>query len=174
MQAIMAATKWPAEYLGERAKDLGTLEKGKLADLVVLGEDPLKDITAFKRVERVMQGGRFLPVGYHYHFANPIPSAVETPPVAERQGTIASIAPQSVVEGSGELTLAVRGRDFLSTAVVTLRDRWLETEYVGPTELRARVPPELVAGAGTYPVQVVHRVPGRGRSNAASLYVTFR
>jgi imidazolonepropionase-like amidohydrolase len=174
MQAIMAATKWPAEYLGERAKDLGTLEKGKLADLVVLGEDPLRDITAFKRVERVMQGGRFLPVGYHYYFANPIPSAVDTPAVDERQGTIASVAPASVVEGGGELTLTVKGREFLSTAVVTLAGRWLKTERVSETELRASVPAELVAAAGTYPVQVIHRPPGRGRSNAASLYVTFR
>ena len=174
MQAIMAATKWPAEYLGKGAKDLGTIETGKVADLLVLGRNPLEDISAFKQIERVMQAGRFLPVGYHYYFENPIPS---TPPSASAdwpQGAIASISPRSVVEGGGDLTLTVKGRDFLSTAVVTVDGHWSKTDWVSQTELRATVPVMLVAGAGTRAVRVVHRAPGRGQSNVVPLYVTFR
>lgn len=36
---------------------VGTLETGKLADLVAVGGDPLKDITELERVQLVMKGG---------------------------------------------------------------------------------------------------------------------
>ena len=41
-QVITAATKSSAEFLGEQ-KDLGTLEQGKWADMIVLGADPLAE-----------------------------------------------------------------------------------------------------------------------------------
>jgi imidazolonepropionase-like amidohydrolase len=43
MQAIQAATSWAADCCGKEA-ELGTVEKGKLADLVVVNGDPLADI----------------------------------------------------------------------------------------------------------------------------------
>jgi len=58
MQAIVAGTKTAAECL-ERA-DLGALEAGKLADVVVVDGDPLDDIRALgdaKRIPLVMKGG---------------------------------------------------------------------------------------------------------------------
>jgi len=39
---------------------LGTIEPGKLADLVVIDGDPLKDMQALRRVERVMLNGRWI------------------------------------------------------------------------------------------------------------------
>jgi imidazolonepropionase-like amidohydrolase len=55
MQAIVAATGSAAEFL--RAKDLGTLEAGKWADLVVLQRDPLADITNSRTIEAVYIAG---------------------------------------------------------------------------------------------------------------------
>jgi len=55
MQAIMAATSRPAERLG--LTDMGTLERGKSADFVVLGENPLDDIRNTRTVERVFLRG---------------------------------------------------------------------------------------------------------------------
>ncbi|RIK43157.1 MAG: hypothetical protein DCC58_09985, partial [Chloroflexi bacterium] len=42
------------------AADLGTLEQGKLADLVVISGDPLHDITALGNVVHVFVGGEQL------------------------------------------------------------------------------------------------------------------
>jgi imidazolonepropionase-like amidohydrolase len=57
MAAIVAATRSGAELCG-RADRLGTLEPGKLADLVVVAGDPLHDIRALHDVRLVLIGGR--------------------------------------------------------------------------------------------------------------------
>jgi imidazolonepropionase-like amidohydrolase len=56
MDAIVAATRNAAENLG-LAPDVGTLEVGRLADIVVLDGDPSSDITAAGRVRFVMKDG---------------------------------------------------------------------------------------------------------------------
>ena len=54
-QVITAATRDSAEFLGQR--DLGTLETGKWADLVVLGADPLANIRNSRQIESVYVAG---------------------------------------------------------------------------------------------------------------------
>jgi imidazolonepropionase-like amidohydrolase len=56
MDVLVTATRNGARALG-REKDLGTLEPGKLADLVVLGADPTADIGNVREVRYVMRGG---------------------------------------------------------------------------------------------------------------------
>ena len=55
MQVITDATRSAAEFL--QAKDLGTLERGKWADLIVLGKNPLEDIRNTRAIEMVMIAG---------------------------------------------------------------------------------------------------------------------
>ena len=57
MQAIQAGTKVNAELLN-KDKEIGTIEVGKLADLIAVAGDPLKDITELQRVKFVMIGGK--------------------------------------------------------------------------------------------------------------------
>jgi cytosine/adenosine deaminase-related metal-dependent hydrolase len=57
IQALRAGTIMPATSLGY-AKDVGSLEVGKLADLVVLDADPTVDIRNSDKVQSVMLGGR--------------------------------------------------------------------------------------------------------------------
>lgn len=57
MQAIMCATKVNAEIL-KKEKEIGTVEAGKLADLIAVKGDPLKDISELQRVKFVMIGGK--------------------------------------------------------------------------------------------------------------------
>lgn len=59
MQAIQCATKVNAEIL-KKERDLGTVEAGKLADLIAVKGDPLKDITELQRVTFVMANGRIV------------------------------------------------------------------------------------------------------------------
>jgi imidazolonepropionase-like amidohydrolase len=58
MDAITAATKVGAEVMG-MADSIGTIEPGKLADLVVIDGDPLSDISLVRTgVVGVVQNGR--------------------------------------------------------------------------------------------------------------------
>ena len=57
MDTIIAATRTSADLCGVLG-DVGTIEVGKLADLVVLDEDPLKDISAARKVAMVFKEGK--------------------------------------------------------------------------------------------------------------------
>jgi imidazolonepropionase-like amidohydrolase len=52
LEALRAATGWAAECIG-RGDDLGTIEKGKLADLVVVAGDPLADVSILQDPQRI-------------------------------------------------------------------------------------------------------------------------
>ena len=56
MQVLVAATRGGASAMG-REKELGTVEKGKLADLLVVGADPTADIANLRQVRYVVRGG---------------------------------------------------------------------------------------------------------------------
>ena len=55
-QAIRSATVTAAELLGEKDA-LGTIEAGKLADIVAVPGDPLSDVATMEKVDFVMKGG---------------------------------------------------------------------------------------------------------------------
>jgi imidazolonepropionase-like amidohydrolase len=56
IQVISAATKTNAEILG-RAAELGTIEEGKVADLIIVDGNPLADIEALQHVDIVVRDG---------------------------------------------------------------------------------------------------------------------
>jgi imidazolonepropionase-like amidohydrolase len=59
IDALRAGTSIDAELLGISAK-VGTLEKGKLADVIAMPGDPTTDITATERVSFVMKDGKIV------------------------------------------------------------------------------------------------------------------
>ena len=57
LEALESATRKPAEWLG-LADSVGTIETGKVADLVLLDANPLDDITNTQRIAAVVLRGR--------------------------------------------------------------------------------------------------------------------
>ena len=70
MQIIQGSTKYAAEML--RKQDLlGTVEPGKLADVIIVDADPLKDIKNLDKINTVIQDGRIVEPGYHANYTSP-------------------------------------------------------------------------------------------------------
>jgi hypothetical protein len=59
LEALQTATLNPARYLA-RERELGTVEAGKLADLVLLDANPLADIRNTTKIQSVVQNGKLL------------------------------------------------------------------------------------------------------------------
>jgi imidazolonepropionase-like amidohydrolase/predicted enzyme related to lactoylglutathione lyase len=55
-QVIVAATSNAAQHLG-LSKDLGTVEAGKIADLILLDGDPTRDVSEVRKIVYVFQSG---------------------------------------------------------------------------------------------------------------------
>ena len=60
MEALQSATRNPAEFLGTLRNE-GTVEVGKLADLVLLEASPLVDIANTRRISAVIRSGSLIP-----------------------------------------------------------------------------------------------------------------
>jgi len=75
MQVIQSVTKWPAEaWKAEIARDLGTIEVGKLADVILVNGDPLKDIRVMRNVDTVIQDGEIVDTKFDPNWKNPLPA----------------------------------------------------------------------------------------------------
>ena len=57
MQVLVASTRNGALAMGAAGKDLGTVEAGKSADLLVVGADPTRDIAAMRKLALVVRAG---------------------------------------------------------------------------------------------------------------------
>ncbi len=75
-EALRTATYGAEEYLG-RTDRLGTIEQGKLADLVLVAGDPTQDIRAIKRPLMVLKGG-------FVYFPSEIYAALDIEPFGEK------------------------------------------------------------------------------------------
>jgi len=173
MRAIQAATKDSADFM-RKGDQLGTIEPGKLADLIIVREDPLANISNLRKIDLVMKDGEVVDTTYHSHYTNPLPRD-ESQQTFDKQLITIEIAPKAVAEGSQALTLTVRGKYFRRNATVHFDGVGLVTQFVNATELKATVPRALVTKVGVYPIIVTGAGgPSAVRSKPAHLIVKFK
>jgi hypothetical protein len=170
MQAIQAGTINVAKAF-RKDKEFGTVEPGKIADIIAIEGDPLTDIWAVQNVKLVVLGGKVVDHEFHANYRNPIPAIRPwraTPQEIE-------ISPRAVAQGSGPATLKVTARrGFDRFHRVTLNGKELETRLVSPSELEATVPPQLIKEVGTYPVMVVGQGDFASKSTPSYFIVSFK
>jgi len=170
MQAIQSATINVAKAF-HKDKDFGTVEAGKIADIIAVEGDPLKDSWATQNVRLVVLGGKIVDHEFHANFKNPIP-AIRPWRTTPQQ---IDISPRAVMQGSGATTVKIstrRGFDHFHKA--TFAGKELETRFVSPSELEAVVPAELVTKVGTYPIVVVGQGDYASQSAPAYFIVSFK
>lgn len=173
MQALQSATLWSAEFV-RKEKDFGSVAEGKIADIVILKENPLDNVRNLRAIDTVIQGGSVQPLGYHWSYTNPLPRTQTQGPPGEGPPPpqLTAIAPAMTVEAKPE-TLTLRGANFVRTSVAFLERRPLATTYVSATELKAVLPATLTRIPGVYGVRVRTPRPGGGESPIVPLTVRF-
>jgi len=177
MQAIMAATKIGAQYLGAE-KDLGTIEPGKLADLIIVDGDPLKNIRDTRNIVGVIKDGEPVDLSYHADFTNPVPRPHSQEFYGYPIPVLDAISPKIGDECDGDTPLLIKGKNFFPVSVVYFGNTPIPAAFVSQSELRAMIPAYLMR-VGTIPVSVVnpkpHEFTDRGAtSNPLPFMVKFR
>jgi Amidohydrolase family len=79
VQAIQTASINVAQAWGKE-KDYGSIEKGKIADLVIARGDPRQNISDTQNVEMVFIDGKVMDISYHPDYKNPLPRPIEDRP----------------------------------------------------------------------------------------------
>ncbi len=176
MQAIMAATKVGADYLGQ-SNELGTIEEGKLADLIVVNGDPLKEIRETRKIDTVIKDGEVVDISYHTSFTNPILRPHDQEFYGYPVPRLNAIAPQIGCESDREIPMTLKGRDFFPESVVCFGGVPISSTFVSQNELQATIPSHLLR-VGTIPISVVNPKPYEftdrgGTSNGVPFMIKF-
>jgi hypothetical protein len=79
VQAIQTASLNVAQAWNQD-KDYGSIEKGKVADLVIVRGDAAQNISVTQDVELVLMEGKVMDISYHPDYKNPIPRPIEDRP----------------------------------------------------------------------------------------------
>ncbi len=163
--AIQSASLNVAKAWGKE-KDYGSVEKGKVADLVIVRGDILKDISATQNVEMVFMDGKPVDISFHPDYRNPIPR-----PLADRFVTnLSQLSPASLVEGSaGQIKLT--GTNFRPTHQVLLNGQRVESRYVNGREIEIHIP---ALDAGTHRITLIDPGVATSESNAVYFVVSFK
>lgn len=169
MQAIQAATINVARTF-RKDKEFGTVEPGKVADLIAVEGDPIKDMWAVQNVKLVIMNGRIVDNEFHANFKNPIPN------IRPWRGTPRDIqiSPHSIAQGSSATIKISARRGFDRFHKVMLDGKELETRFVNSGEIEATVPQQAIKEAGTYTIIVVGQGDFASRSAPAYLIVSFK
>ncbi len=171
MEAIQSATINVAKLFG-KDKEFGTIEAGKIADLVIIDGDPIKDIWATQNVKMVLLSGNLMDINFHADHTNPIPSPDPWRLIPRE----IEVIPRSIPQSSKAAAITVKP---LSGRVapwhkVSLAGRLLNTRFVSSTELRATIPAQDLRKGGLKWVNVVSPGESGGASLPAYLIVPFR
>ena len=185
MHIIQAATLWPAEAM--RVSDrIGTVETGKLADILIVNADPLDDIRNLRNIDSVIQNGKVIDRKFHAHYSPPFAGhdpdhryTINDPqwvraikrelgtedddepsdPAERPYPAIEAISPTAVTQGSAPITLTLTGFNYLLTSKVTIAGDVVPHRWISATRLEVDLDENMLAKAGRFPIQVVNEPP---------------
>ncbi len=183
MQIIQAATKWIAEGMKKDA-DYGSIEAGKIADMVILNADPLQDIANARQIANVVFDGKVIDHGFTAEYAptfggtgddiravESLPevselkittwtgATVEPDPAQSPQPALETIAPRWVTEGDPTTTITLTGFNFVDRSEVLIDGAPVSHQRVSDTELAVTVDANLLQNAGRLDIVVVNPEP---------------
>jgi len=174
MQAIQAATLWPMQAY-RKDGELGSIEVGKRADLVVLNRNPLEDISATRDIHMVIKSGKIVDRGALAEWKDPFPQPRTGEESLLHIPLVDEISPFSLPVNKGDNVpeVIVRGGNFTTECRVMFNDRFVPTRFYDSERLGITIDPNMLKEPGTYPISVVQPGSGGGISNLWYFYVTY-
>ena len=172
MDTLLSSTRWAAEVI--RVDDrLGTLETGKLADIVILDANPLADIANSRKINRLFKAGKEVELGYHADYTFPFP---QHGPVSKHQyhqrPVINFVTPPFTIENT-ETTITITGNEFMPETVALFNGKNLETEYISNEEIKATLTPHHTHSPGSHLIGAQTPAPGGGTAEAMEFIIDF-
>ncbi len=166
MDVIKGSTIYAARFFGKE-REIGSVEAGKNADLLILDGDPLANIANTRKIAYVVHNGQVVKRSLDYK--NPLPRPVSDEPAP----ILLSDLPFRFVQGQKDAVLTLTGKNFIPDSLVQFGSEQLTPTRQADGSLRVTVPAALVAKVGTYPVSVVNPWPAGGQSNTRYFMVDF-
>lgn len=186
MAIIQAATKWPAEAM-RVADRIGTIARGKLADIIIVNADPLQDIQNLRNIDTVIQNGKVQSRDFNPSYSTPFGGrfvedrftigdmkwvralkrehlaggggAQAPDPWASPQPAIEMISPTRITQGAPTTTLTLRGFNFVARTRVYYDGGSVPYRRVSQTELQVTLDSQLLNKPGRYPIVVKNPEP---------------
>ena len=187
MHVIQGATKWTAEAM-HVADKIGTVETGKIADVIVVDADPIADIANLRKVSMVVFDGKPVELGYHAWYGTPFgggaedravvdnlawtqslkqatfrapqgEAALAPDPVESPQPAIESITPTMIAEGSPAATVTLKGFNFVRKTRVLFAGESVPYKRISATELQLTLDDNMLKRAGRFDIVVKNPEP---------------
>jgi len=176
MEVIRSATIYGAELV-RKERELGTVEPGKLADLVVLSKNPLEDMANTRALETVILDGKIVDTAFHPDYKLPMPSPGILKQVLESQirQRIDNVEPHEYIAGGkSDLEVELTGK-FFPTAKAFFREKEVKAQFVSPRTVRLTIPASMLQEPGTHWIQLSTPLfrGGTTKSNTIPLHVWF-
>ena len=176
LEAIRGATVNIGKFL--RRTDIGVLRAGNLADVIVVGANPLADIRHLRQVSTVIVNGRVQDTAYHTEYRIPIARPSEETSGGNPIPIVSAVAPVVATEATAGETASVRlvvtGADFVSSSIIRFDGVPLATTFKTRARLEGELPASLLRRVGTYRVTVWSPRPDGGESAPSYFIVKFR
>lgn len=175
MQAILSATRDSAAMMKKDAI-IGTVEVGKLADLLIVTADPLADIKNTQKVDTVIKDGKVVDRTLHPDYSVPFREEghLGAHNLSFAVPGIITLSPPAVVEGAPDTRVQLEGSGLRMESKVFVDGTPVPTELTHEEQLTFTIPANLLTTGGTKAVTVVNRRPGGGTSKAYPFVVRFR
>jgi hypothetical protein len=172
MQAIQAATLWPMQAY-RKDKELGSVEPGKRADIVILNRNPLEDISAIRDIHMVIKSGRIVDREGMAKWKDPFPKPNDHNVL--RIPLVDEISPFAlpVHKGGAVPEVIVKGGNFTPESRVLFNGQFVTTKFYDSGRLGVSIDPSQLKEPGTYSLSVMQPGSGGGISNLWYFQVTF-
>lgn len=175
MQAIVAATRDSAAAL-RKDKTMGTIEPGKIADLIVVSADPLANIRNTEKIDTVVMDGAVVDTRLHRDYSAPFREVGSEGAhnISLAVPSIIALTPRVAVEGAPDTTVKLEATGLHQRSKVYVDGHLVPSRMLDGDHLELTIPSRLLTRGGTLAVTVVNGAPGGGMSKPYAFIVRFQ